>query len=119
MLSVIISSVIIAYAIYNLININRFIINAESERYSCTESLIIIGIYIWLICNFFLISGPIVLLFTFFILVSQLNDTVKFIRLFFILLIIVSIIITLNDLYFKINMWKYIFQFLTLNIKFN
>jgi hypothetical protein len=110
MLSTIIATIVIAYSLYNLYNINRFIINANYDRYTGFESLLIVFIYLWLIFNVFTNSGPIVLVLLIAIGICDLNNTKSYLRMFFTLLIITTIIIAVNDLYYNFNMWKYLFK---------
>ena len=113
MISVILSSVVIAYSILNLFNIKRFISESEDERFTLSEAILIVFIYVWLIVNFFLLSGPVVMLLTFFIALSGTKGMEKnitaYLRWFFVLLIITSVIIAVNNIYFKFSMWQYIF----------
>jgi len=112
MISVILSSFVIAYSIYNLLNIKRFIAESEEERFTLSEALMLVFIYVWLIINFFLLSGPVVMLLTAFIAFSGtrgIRNEKAYLRLFFILLIITSAIIAINAVYFQFSMWQYIF----------
>jgi len=112
MISVFLSSLIIGYSIYNLIDIKRFLRESEGERFGCSEALMLVFIYLWLIVNIFLLSGPIVLVIFVFIVSTCTKNKVTYTRLFFILLILVSFIIALNDIYFNFSIWHYLFGLL-------
>jgi len=112
MISVLISSVIIAYCIYNLIDIKRFIKESEEERFLLSESIMLVFIYVWLIINCFLQSGPIVIFLTVFVIICGSKNKEIYLEWFFTLLIVTSTIIAVNDVYFNFNMWQYLFNLL-------
>ena len=104
------SLIVLMYCIYAIYGINSLIERYYVTRMKAYDAFSIGFTFGWIIIEFFLKPGPIVLI-PLVMTLFNLNDSNRkkakiYHYILFILLAITSVIVLLNELIFKINFWK-------------